>query len=95
MRIGLFAREYERTCQECGYSWRLPRAIARRRIRGISAIGVMGATRERGFGQSGLTNLQSSIGARAELMEGYRICAKCGVDNFTQHPVRRGRPATM
>ena len=52
---------------------------------------VMGATRERGFGQPGgpgLTKLTTSIGGRAETMEGYRICAKCGVDNFTQRPVR-------
>jgi len=69
---------------------RVPRSIARRGIHGISAMTVMGATRERGFGQPGgpgLTNLTTSIGRRAETMEGYRICAKCGVDNFTQRPV--------
>ncbi len=91
VRISLLASEYERTCQECGYSWRVPRSIARRRIRGISAITVTGAAREGGFGQPGgpgLSDLQRGIGARAETMEGYRICAKCGVDKFTQHPVR-------
>jgi hypothetical protein len=91
VRIRLFASEYERTCQECGYSWRVPRSIARRGIRGISAMTVMGATREGGFGQPGgpgLANVQSGIGARAETMESYRICAKCGVDNYTQRPVR-------
>jgi len=91
MHIRFFASEYERTCRECGYSWRVPRSIARRGIRGISAMTVMGATRERGFGQPGgpdLTNLITDIGGRAETMEGYRICAKCGVDNFTQRPVR-------
>jgi predicted nucleic-acid-binding Zn-ribbon protein len=91
MHIRFFASEYERTCQECGYSWQVPRSIARRGIRGISAMTVMGATRERGFGQPGgpdLTNLTTAIGGCAEAMEGYRICAKCGVDNFTQRPVR-------
>jgi len=24
----------------------------------------------------------------AEQMEAFRICAKCGIDNFTQRPVR-------
>ena len=24
MHIRFFASEYERTCQECGYSWRVP-----------------------------------------------------------------------
>ena len=91
MRVSWFASEYERTCGNCGYSWRVPRRIARRRVRGISAMTVMGATREGGFGQPGgpgLANVQSSIGARAEAMESYRICAKCGVDNYTQRPVR-------
>jgi hypothetical protein len=51
----------------------------------------MGATRERSWGEAGgpgLSDLQAGIGARAELMESYRLCAKCGVDNFTQRPVR-------
>jgi len=30
---------------------------------------------------------RAGIAARAELMEGFRICAKCGADHFTQRPV--------
>jgi len=30
----------------------------------------------------------AGLEARAEVMEAYRICAKCGVDKFTQRPVR-------
>jgi hypothetical protein len=55
-------------------------------------MSVMGATREGGFGEPGgpgLSNLTAGIAARAETMEAYRICAKCGVDQFTQRPVRR------
>ena len=37
-------------------------------------------------GGHGLSNLHSGIAARAETMEGYRICAKCGVESFTQPP---------
>jgi hypothetical protein len=33
-----FAREYIRTCGECGYSWRVPRAIAHQSGRGMTAI---------------------------------------------------------
>lgn len=54
-------------------------------------MSVMGATREGGFGRpggSGLDNLEADIAARAEVTEAYRICAKCGVDKFTQRPVR-------
>ena len=91
MRIRLRAAEYERTCAECGYTWRVPRSIARRGIRGMSATTFMGATREGGFGQpggQGLNRLAGGIAARAETMEGFRICAKCGIDKFTQRPVR-------
>ncbi len=62
-------------------------------------MSAMGATKERGFGQpagSGLSNLYAGIAARAETMEAYRICTKCGVDNFTQYPVRAGeQPAPL
>jgi len=34
MRLPWQAREFERTCSECGYTWRVPRSAARRR-RGI------------------------------------------------------------
>ncbi len=39
MAFGFFAREWIRTCKECGYSWQVPRSFARRGIRGTSAIG--------------------------------------------------------
>jgi hypothetical protein len=39
--------------------------------------------------------LGASIETRAELMEGFRICAKCGADDFTQRPCRRGENAAM
>ena len=37
----------------------------------------------------GGNNLRGGIAARAEVMEGFQICARCGVDHFTQRPVRR------
>jgi len=48
---------------------------------------VMGTARATTAGR-GLGALSADIEARAELMEGFRVCAKCGVDNFTQRPVR-------
>ena len=94
--LGLFAREWERTCSECGYTWRVPRSIARRGIRGMSAMTVRGETagggrrNPRAFGA-----LHAEIEARADLMEGFRVCAKCGADDFTQRPCRRSETATM
>jgi hypothetical protein len=90
MAFGFFAREWVRTCDECGYSWRVPRSIARRGIRGTSAIAFGGQSISARYSPSGGGGLRSGIGARAELMEGFQICAKCGVDNFSQRPIRRG-----
>ncbi len=87
--LGFFAREWERTCTECGYSWRVPRSIARRGIRGISAITARGTTAGPRMAPYGGNNLRGGIAARAEVMEGFQICARCGVDHFTQRPVRR------
>jgi len=83
-----FAREWERTCAECGYTWRVPRSIARRGIRGMSGA-------ERGMVRGGRRNLHgfsdftAVIQARADQMEAFRICAKCGADDFTQRPAPR------
>jgi hypothetical protein len=92
--IGLFAREWERTCSECGYTWRVPRTIARRGIHGLSGmgmsgIGVGGSTRATRSNPNSFGDMNAGIEARAELMEGFRVCAKCGADDFTQHPVPR------
>jgi hypothetical protein len=43
-----------------------------------------------GTGGTGRASLNAGIAADAEAMEAYRICAKCGVDRFTQRPVRGG-----
>lgn len=85
--LALFAREYERTCNECGYTWRVPRSIGRRGIRGISAMYALGTSQAPGRTMSHA--LTDAVGARAEVMESYRLCAKCGVDDFSQRPVRR------
>ncbi len=94
MGLGLFAREWERTCSECGYTWRVPRSIARRGIRGMSAMTVAGATAGPMHDARNVGALSAGIEARAQLMEGFRVCAKCGADDFTQRLRRRGETAT-
>jgi hypothetical protein len=92
MPFRFFAREWERACLECGYTLRVPRAIARRGIRGMSAKSVGGAFAGAGPGRisSNADAVRAGIAVRADLMEGFQTCAKCGADYFTQHPVRRG-----
>ena len=86
---GIFAREWERTCTECGYTWRVPRSIARRGIGGMSATTVHGSAAGIRSNPRGATDFTASVAARAETMEGFRICARCGIDSFTQRPVTR------
>jgi hypothetical protein len=59
----------------------------------MAAVSVEGATRGAWRSNSSLRGLNSAIAGRAELMEQFRICARCGVDNFTQRPVRRDETA--
>ena len=89
MPFGFFAREWQRTCAECGYTWRVPRAIARRGIRGMSAMTMGGNAHAAGMSPRGGSDYRAGIAARADQMEGFRICAKCGTDHFTQRPVTR------
>jgi len=86
MAFGL-AREYIRTCKECGYSWRVPRAIARQSGRGMSAMTLRSNLGRSPMGGGG-DRIELLISARASEMEAFRICAHCGVDSFTQRPVR-------
>jgi predicted nucleic-acid-binding Zn-ribbon protein len=89
--FGFFAKEWERTCLECGYTWRVPRSIARRGIRGMSSMSMRSALAGPGPGHASSNAagaVRDGIAARADQMEGFQICAKCGADHFTQHPVR-------
>ena len=61
----------------------------------MSAMTVRGATAGPMHDTHGVAALSADIEARAELMEGYRVCAKCGADDFTQRPCRRSETATV
>src|ERR1700677_656529 len=89
--LRLFTREYERTCRECGYSWRVPRGAVRqaKKFTGGGMRVSRGTTITGQMGMTGISGMQNNVGARAEVMEAYRICAKCGVDDFAQRPVPR------
>jgi hypothetical protein len=74
--------EYERTCVECGYTWRVPRSAARRRRRFISTF--MAAPGGRTIDRPELAREIASIEAMKEPAEVFRQCPKCGAEHFTQ-----------
>lgn len=79
-------QEYARTCAECGYTWRVPRSAARRRIRSISMFSV--APRGRTVDRAELAREIESISAANQPAGVFRQCPKCGADHFTQNAVR-------
>src|ERR1039458_263969 len=84
MRLHRRAREFERTCDDCGYTWRVPRSAARRR-RGISAYSHMPR------GTYRMSDSEPEIAA-AEAVSAvdaaYGPCPRCDSDRYTQQPVR-------
>ncbi len=56
----------------------------------MAAVSVAGSAQAAAAARAS-ADLEAGIGARAEVMESYRICAKCGVDDFTQRPARPGQ----
>ena len=91
MHLPWSARQYERTCADCGYAWRVPRYFARRHMPGISNFlispsrqgGFDGGFDKAEFGREIQANMK--MGERAESL---RTCPKCGSEHYAQHPVR-------
>jgi predicted nucleic-acid-binding Zn-ribbon protein len=74
---------YQRTCKDCGYHWTVTRAQATL------------AVREPRFGRGAFVSSVDSadVDAQVEQVEQFRICAKCGVDFFSERPVTKRHPA--
>jgi predicted RNA-binding Zn-ribbon protein involved in translation (DUF1610 family) len=88
MRLLWQAREYERTCDDCGWSWRVPRQLARRRVQSISGFSVTLCGIQTAADRAELkAEVQSSM-ATSEQAEAFRECPKCGSVNYTQHRAR-------
>jgi len=88
MRLPWQAREYERTCASCGWSWRVPRSFARRRVQSISGLSVTSHGYQKAADRAELqAEVQSSM-ALGEQAEAFRTCPKCGSERYSQHTVR-------
>ena len=91
MRIGRRAREFERTCANCGYTWRVPRSATRRGISAFSMAPRSGRG-SGGRGSGGWSDSEPEIAASmavGEVAEAYRRCPECGSERCTQQPVRQ------
>jgi len=89
MHIPGLAHEYERTCEDCGQTWRVPRAIAHPHMQGLP-MGRSGGGG--GLGATGAADRADAvIAANAELAEraaASRRCPKCESDHYQQRAIR-------
>ena len=88
MRLPWQAREYERTCNDCGWSWRVPRQLARRRVQSISGFSVTSGGIQTAADRAELNAEVRSSMAMGEQAEAFRECPKCGSVNYSQHRAR-------
>lgn len=93
MRIPWLAREYERTCQDCGYVWRVPRAVARPQLQNLRRGGrsTSGGLSTRGNVGARVRAIEAVVEANAALGEiaaAARRCARCESRRFKQRRIR-------
>jgi ribosomal protein S27AE len=96
MGLGIFARQYERVCSDCGGTWLVPRSMAHGgRRRGSAGTPSGGNTSDAislvlpGPADRAARAADDVVLGRlasAEVRQAYRTCPKCGSDRFTQHP---------
>ncbi|MGH3224302.1 MAG: hypothetical protein ACRDPY_37405 [Streptosporangiaceae bacterium] len=102
MRLFWLAAEYERTCSDCGWSWRVPRSAARRRGRTprSTAAGQPKSLLQTRAATGGTACMGKPARLRAEASPvifasqaagELRACPRCRGERFNQQPLRPGR----
>jgi len=82
MHLPWLAQQYQRTCADCGCTWRVPRYFARRHVLEIFNLPIKGS----GGAESG-AELRTEM-KLGEEEESLRECPKCSSVHFSQRPVR-------
>jgi hypothetical protein len=75
-------REYERTCDDCGCVWHVPKGLAHPHMQGLPMSGRGGLA---------AMEAESVIEENAELSEqaaAFRRCPRCESDHYKQRSIR-------
>jgi rubredoxin len=90
-------RHYERTCRACGYTWVVTRGEAEEDPPSIDRFEALGETgmagRVEGSEAEAIHQVNAEEDARLEAYEEIRRCPSCGVDDFTDRPVKGSEAA--
>jgi hypothetical protein len=78
--------QYERTCADCGHTWRVPRRFARKRL--LSMPGVVGGSRlilGSTYPYQGPAAADLAAGMRIGTeFDAHRTCQECGSRHYSQ-----------
>lgn len=88
MHVPGLAREYERTCDDCGTSWRVTKAVAHPHMQGLP---MARGGRSAGGSDSAAARANAVAEANAKLAEraaASRRCPKCESDHYKQRAIR-------
>jgi hypothetical protein len=97
MRFPWQAREFDRTCANCGYVWRVPREFARRRVQSISGFTALTpkmrgtALDPRGLDYPELNAQVQASEEISEEAEAFKSCPRCSSQQFAQRAARPAR----
>jgi hypothetical protein len=81
MRLPWPARQYERTCADCGNCWRVPRQLAKH----VKPARLSHSGRASPYVDAADAE---AYDRRVEVFEAYRVCPKCSSQHYSQRPVR-------